>query len=340
LAFFFLDVVAELDLAGFYAAHRTDGRGGAVYDPSMMLSVLLYAYCTGERSSRRVERRLVEDVAYRVIASNLQPDHATLARFRRRHQDAIAELFGQVLGLCVKAGLVDAGVIAIDGTKIAANASFFANRDQKALAAELSGTATEDTPGAPSSEAVREVARGIVDEAEAVDAAEDQQHGDQRGGELPPTWSGGRGRRERIRAALDELQAHQTRDYQTRMAEREKKEAERGRKLTGPKPSKDTAHRSGPSRANTTDPHSRIIAQASKGVLQGYNAQAAATAEHIVVAAEVTATTNDQPHFVPIANAVTENLTDAGHRDGVGTFVPTPVTGPPRTAPPTSAPRY
>src|SRR4029453_1199530 len=129
LAFFVLDVVAELDLNGFYAAHRADGRGGSVYDPAMMRAVRRYAYAPGERSPRRVERRLVEDVAYRVIAANQQPDHATLARFRRRPQDAIPELFAQVLGLCVKAGLVDAGVVAIDGTKIAANASFFANRE-------------------------------------------------------------------------------------------------------------------------------------------------------------------------------------------------------------------
>jgi len=322
LAFFLLDVVAEVDLTGFYAAYRGDGRGGSVYDPSMMLGVLLYAYCTGERSSRRIERRLVEDVAYRVVASNLQPDHATLARFRRRHQDAIAELFGQVLGLCVKAGLVDAGVIAIDGTKIAANASFFANRDQKALAAELAGQGKAS--GATSDlarDVAREVAQEILDEAEAIDAGEDEEHGDRRGDELPPTWSGGRGRRERIRAALDELQAQKAGDYQTRMAEREKREAERGRKLTGPKPSKDAARPARARRANTTDPHSRIIAQASKGVVQGYNAQAAATPGHIVVAAEVTATSNDQPHFVPLATAATTNLTNAGHRDGIGAFV-------------------
>ena len=95
LAFFVLDVVAELDLSAFYAAYRVDGKGGSVYDPAMMLSVLLYAYCTGERSSRRIERRLIEDVAVRVVAVNQQPDHATLARFRRRHQDAIAGLFGR-----------------------------------------------------------------------------------------------------------------------------------------------------------------------------------------------------------------------------------------------------
>jgi transposase len=319
LAFFVLDVVAELDLTGFYAGYRADGRGGWVYDPSMMLGVLLYAYCTGERSSRRIEQRLVEDVAYRVVAANLQPDHATLARFRRRHQDVIAELFGQVLGLCVKAGLVDAGVIAIDGTKIAANASFFANRDEKALSAELAGQSK--TGGNGGQDVARKVAQEILDEAEAIDAAEDAEHGDRRGDELPPTWSGGRGRRERIRAALDELQAQKAGDYQTRMAERAKKEADRGRKLTGPKPKQDLARRPGARRANTTDPHSRIIAQASKGVVQGYNAQAAATAEHIVVAAEVTTTSNDQPHFVPLAKAATTNLTNAGHRDGVGAFV-------------------
>ena len=190
LAFFVIDTVAELDLREFFSVHRADGRGGSVYDPAMMLAVLLYAYCTGERSSRRIERRLVEDVGYRVLAANQQPDHATLARFRRRHQDAIAALFGQVLGLCVKAGLVDAGVVAIDGTKIAANASFFANRDRDALTKELAacGGLTD---------AAQEVAEQILDEAEATDAAEDQEHGDARGGELPDEWSGGRNRRDR-----------------------------------------------------------------------------------------------------------------------------------------------
>ena len=311
LAFFVLDTVAELDLVGFYAAHRADGRGGSVYDPAMMLGVLLYAYATGERSSRRIERRLVEDVAFRVVAANQQPDHATLARFRARHQDVIAALFGQVLGLCVKAGLVDAGVVAIDGTKIAANASFFANRKQDALIAEMSELG----------DAAHEIAKQILDEAEAVDAAEDEEHGDSRGGELPAEWAGGRDRRARIRAALDELESQKSRDYEARMAERAKKEAALGKKLTGPKPKQDAARRSRPRRANTTDPHSRIMAQESKGVMQGYNAQAAATADQIVLAAEVTVGTNDQPHFVPMATAVAENLTDAAHDGKVGTFV-------------------
>lgn len=317
LAFFVLDVVAELDLSAFYAAYRVDGRGGSVYDPAMMLSVLLYAYCTGERSSRRIERRLVEDVAVRVVAANQRPDHATLARFRRRHQDAIAALFGQVLTLCVTAGLVDAGVVAIDGTKIAANASFFANRDQADLSAELAGSGGSD----PGPAAARRVADRVLAEAEQVDAAEDEQGENARVRQMPAGWAGGRERRSRIRAALDELESQQSRDFEARMAERDRKEAELGHKLTGPKPSAETARRARPRRANTTDPHSRIIAQGSKGALQGYNAQAAATSGHIVVAAEVAATTNDQPHFVPMATAVTDNLAEAGHRGGAGTFV-------------------
>lgn len=301
LAFFITDVVAELDLSAFYRSHRDDGRGGAVYDPALVLAVLLYGYCTGERSSRRIEKRLIEDVAYRVLAANQQLDHATLARFRRRHQDAIAALFGQVLALCVKADLVNAGVVAIDGTKIAADASYFANRKREKLADEL--------------------AEKILEEAEAVDAAEDEAFGDDRGGEMPKEWSGGRDRRERIRAALADLDKRSARDYETRMAERAKKEAEAGKKLTGPKPKEQPARRAEARRANTTDPHSRIIATGSKGVLQGYNAQAAATENQIVVAAEVHATTNDQPHFVPMATAAVTNLTAAGHPEQVGTFL-------------------
>jgi transposase len=323
LAFFVLDTVAELDLAGFYAAHRADGRGGAAYDPATMLAVLLYAYATGERSSRRVERRLVEDVAYRVVAANQQPDHATLARFRARHQDAIAELFGQVLGLCVKAGLVDAGVVAIDGTKIAANASFFANRKQDALIAEM-GEMSEMSEMSGSSglgDAAHELAKQIIEEAEATDAAEDAEHGEGRGGELPAEWAGGRDRRARIRAALEELESQKARDYEARMVERAKKEAALGRKLTGPRPKQDATRRSKPRRANTTDPHSRMIPTSGRGVIQGYNAQAAATTDQVVLAAEVVIGSNDQPHFVPMATAVTENLADAAHDGTVGTFL-------------------
>ncbi|MCF6390879.1 transposase [Mycobacterium sp. MBM] len=282
-----------------------------------MLSVLLYAYCTGERSSRRIERRLVEDVAVRVVAANQRPDHATLARFRRRHQDAIAALFGQVLGLCVTAGLVDAGVVSIDGTKIAADASFFANRDHADLSAELARSIGADR----AAEAARRVAEHVLAEAEQIDAAEDECDDNDQSGRMPAQWAGGRDRRSRIRAALAELESQKATDFQTRMAERARKESESGRKLTGPKPSEQTARRARARRANITDPDSRIIPQASKGVLQGYNAQAAATTGQIVLAAEISNSTNDQTQFVPLATAVTDNLMQAGHRGGAGVFL-------------------
>lgn len=315
LAFFVVDVVSELNLDAFYSAHRSDGRGGSVYDPAMMVAVLLYAYCSGERSSRRIERRLIEDVAFRVIAANQQPDHATLARFRRRHAVTIAGLFTQVLALCVKAGVVDASVVSIDGTKISANASFFANRRHESLTTELAESEEADL------DATRRVADQVLAEAEAVDAAEDKEDQLDRADRVPAEWSGGRDRRSRIRAALEEIESKKAHDYQSRMAERARKETESGKKLTGPKPKSDTARRVAQRRANTTDPDSRIIAQASKGVIQGYNAQAAATCGHIIVAAEVAATTNDQQHFVPMANAVSDNLSAVGHDGGVGLFL-------------------
>src|SRR3974390_1701242 len=181
LAWFVLDVVGELDLGVFVAAYRADGRGGAAYDPSMMVALLVYAYCVGERSSRAIERRCTEDVAFRVIAANQVPDHATVARFRATHQDALAALFGQVLRLCANAGLVRAGLVAIDGRRMQANASQEANRTAEQLARE------------------------ILEDAAKVDAEEDARLGTARGDELPPALTGP-GRRARIRALLDELE--------------------------------------------------------------------------------------------------------------------------------------
>src|ERR1700686_1149525 len=134
LASFMADTVDALDLDGFYRAYRADGHGRAAHDPASMVALLLYAYCKGQRSSRVIERSCVDDVAFRVIAGNRQPDHATIARFRARHEDAIAALFAQVLGLGAKAGMVSVGVIAFDGTKLHANASRDANLDYEQVA--------------------------------------------------------------------------------------------------------------------------------------------------------------------------------------------------------------
>src|SRR3954453_796693 len=148
LAWFVIDAVRVMDTSQFYAAYREDGHGRAAYEPSMMLALLLYCWSRGVRSSRAIERACVEDVACRVIAVHQQPDHATIARFVERHERALGELFGQVLALCANAGLATVGVIAIDGTKVNANAS----RDRTLDFEQLAPT--------------------IVDEAIATDAAE------------------------------------------------------------------------------------------------------------------------------------------------------------------------
>src|SRR3954454_20738997 len=137
-----LGAVAELDLSAFYAAYRVDGHGRPAYEPSMMVGLLLYAYARGTRSSRAIERACVEDVACRVVTGNVAPDHSTIAEFRCRHEQPLADVFSGVLGLCARAGLVSVGMVAIDGTKIAANASSDANRNML-----LESEGLQDKPG-------------------------------------------------------------------------------------------------------------------------------------------------------------------------------------------------
>jgi transposase len=182
LAWFVLASVEQMDLTAFFAAYRRDGWGRAAFEPSMMVSLLLYAYARGERSSRGIERKCVEDVAYRVIAAHQKPDHATIARFRARHEDALAELFSSVLSLCKEAGLLTVGVIAIDGTKVHANASHHSNLDYEQLARE------------------------ILREAGEVDAAEDELYGDARGDELPEHLRTREGRRAALAEAKQKLE--------------------------------------------------------------------------------------------------------------------------------------
>ena len=117
-AWLVLDAVGEVDLSAFYAGYRDDGWGRAAHDPAMMVALFVYAYAIGVRSSRAIERRCHDDVAFRVITANRAPDHATIARFRVRHEAAIAGLFGEVLTLCARSGLAKVGVIAVDGTKV------------------------------------------------------------------------------------------------------------------------------------------------------------------------------------------------------------------------------
>ena len=315
LAWFILGSVEELDLAPFYASYRTDGHGRAAHDPAMMLGVLLYAYCKGLRSSRVIERACVEDVGFRVIAANQAPDHTTIARFRARHEAALAELFSDVLSLCADAGLVESRVVAIDGTKLRANASMDANRSYEQIAKE------------------------ILEEARRTDEAEDELYGDKRGDELPEQLTTEAGRRAWLREAkrrLDHKRAAQARpvprsrpkrlrESKRRLQEEQLFEARaneayetyrRGRMRDGrrfsrpPDPYEPPETPAG--RVNITDPDSRIVNTDGQPAIQGYNAQATVNDKHIVIAAEVTVDSPDFGHLEPMVNATERELEKLG----------------------------
>jgi len=178
-----LGAVDQMNLDRFYGAYRANGQGRAAYDPRMMVGLLLYSYCVGVRSSRQVERACRGDVAFRVITAMEVPDHSTIAEFRRRHQDAVGELFVDVLALCAEAGLVNVGEIAVDGTKMHAAASYDRNRGYASIVEE------------------------ILDEAERVDREEDERYGESRGDELPEQLRTREGRRAALQAARERIQA-------------------------------------------------------------------------------------------------------------------------------------
>ncbi len=186
LAWFVIEAIDELDLEPFYASYRADGHGASAHDPKMMLTLLTYAYAVGERSSRGIERRCREDVAFRVICAKQVPDHATIARFRVRHQEPLADLFGQVLGLCAEAGLVQVSVLAVDGSKFRAAASDAAIRAYQDLAVE------------------------VLTEAAEIDAAEDERYKDARGDELPEQLTTRQGRKAWLREAKRRLEAERS----------------------------------------------------------------------------------------------------------------------------------
>jgi transposase len=288
LAWFVLEVVDELDLRAFLAGYRDDGWGRAAFDPAMMLALLLYAYAIGERTARRIERRCHEDVAFRVITANHAPDHATIARFRVRHENALSDLFGQVLGLCAQAGLVSVGVIALDGTK--ANASMSANRSYE------------------------QIAREILAEAAEADARDDERFGERRGDELPPELADPTTRRARLRAAKERLEAEVAdaqAAHEAHLQSRAALEAQRGGKLRGRKPKPPPATVAPAARANVTDPESRLVRGAA-GFLQGYNAQAVCTDTQIVIAADVFPDSPDGRLLAPMLTAARRELEAIG----------------------------
>ena len=295
LAWYLLDVVERLDLGAFYGEYRADGSGRPAHDPGMMVALLLYAYAVGERSSRQIERRCQEDVAFRVIAANRAPDHTTIARFRVRHDQRLADLFVQVLALCARAGMVRVGTVAVDGTKLHANAGIGANRTYPAIR--------------------EEVAR-ILAEADAVDAAEDERFGEARGDELPAELADPVSRRARLERAQRELEAEQAAreaEHEARMAARERQRQRTGRNPRGRPPKAPDPARIESAKRNITDPDSRIMSARGAHV-QAYNAQAIVGEGQVILAAAVTTSPNDSHQLVPMVAAARENLAAIDHQ--------------------------
>ena len=304
LAWFVLDACSQMDLSAFRAKYRADGWGAKAFSPDMMVSLLLYAYCMGERSSRKIERACETDVAFRVMAANTKPDHSTIARFRGKNLKQLEKLFTQILRLCAEAGLVKVGVVAIDGTKMEANAALAANKKYEGLEKEIE----------------REVAKMLA-EAESVDRAENKKYGKKRGDELPEDMRAQKTRIERLRECKERLEKDaqdRAAEQQKRIDERAAKEAATGVRLPGRKLKEPDPTPSKEARANPTDPESRILKN-RKGYVQGYNAQAAVTEEQIIVAAEVTQEENDVGQLHSTITKTAENLKSAGVEEKVGT---------------------
>jgi transposase len=301
LAWLVLDAVAEMDLRPIYARYRSDGWGATAFDPAMMTALLLYAYATGERSSRRIEARCQRDIGYRVITANQAPDHATIARFRVEHEAALAHLFGEVLRLCAAAGLTQVGLIAIDGTKLAADASEAANRTAAALDTEIAA---------------------ILADAAATDAAEDEQFGpDRRGDELPAGLATRTSRLARLaeaRRQLAEADAERERIVEVQLARQAAAKAA-GRpagRLVKP----DAAHRQRWEQRNVTDPDSRLM-KGGQGWVYGYNGQIAVAENGLIVAAALTQAAGDAHQLVPMIEAARANLRQLGSRGRIRTVL-------------------
>jgi transposase len=305
LALFISDVVDHaLDLTPILVAYETgEGRGQPPYHPALMVKLLVYAYCTGKPSSRQIEQATYEEVPYRVLAANQHPDHDTIAAFRQQHLQALAGLFTDVLDLCRQAGLVKLGHVALDGTKVLANAS-----KHKAMSYGRMAEAERKLE--------QEVA-ALLAQAQQVDAAEDAQYGKgTRGDELPQELTRRESRLARIREAKAVLEAEaQARAIaaaeaaQAKLAERQRQAESTGRKPPGRPPRMPDPAQVAPApkaQRNFTDPDSRIMKDgATKSFVQAYNAQAAVDGQaQIILAAEVTQDANDKQQLVPMLSRV------------------------------------
>ncbi|WP_037584944.1 transposase, partial [Stigmatella aurantiaca] len=278
LAYFILDTVKEMDLKVLLEKYERELRGYPPYHPRMLVGLLLYGYRVGVASSRRLERKTYEDVAFRIIAAGQHPDHTAIAEFRRRHLKELSGLFVQVLALCQKAGLVKLGHVALDGTKLKANAS-----KHKAMSYERMQQREQE---------LTQKVGELMKAAEEADAAEDRLYGKKkRGDELPQELRRAESRLKRIRQAKAELEAEAQAVRQAQQEAKNKKD-EQEPPPSGPTrlpshqvPTDKHGKPKPKAQRNFTDPESRIQ-KTQGGFIQGYNAQAAVDEGHQIIVAQ------------------------------------------------------
>lgn len=313
LVFFLIDLVGQLDLSKIESKYRFDGSGPVPYHPRLMVSILIYAYCTGIFSSRKIAAAVIDSVALRVIAANQSPHHRTIARFRQDHIDEFAELFVQVVRLAAKAGLVNVGTLAVDGSKISANASKKKSLTYKQLKAE-------------EKQIVSEIASRLA-AAEAEDAAEDELYGpDVRGDELPPELTDRKERLRRILKAKREIEESQL-EADAPMIEADKERKAQGKRRPGKPRPRPLGVPPDKSQKNLTDNDCCMMKFPNGSWDTAYNAQTAvAGGSQLIVSQSVSKSAGDMPLLIPMIKAVEENLgqkpkvalADAGYKSEKG----------------------
>ena len=306
LAHFILDVVDSLDLTSFHESY-SDGPGRRAYSPKMMVAVWLYAFTQGVRSSRRVEKRLYEDVAFRMVSANQQPDFWTLNHFRKQHREAISGLFAQTVKMAREVGLAKLGHVAIDGTKVKANASKHSAMSYKRMLEE-------------EKRLEKEIAK-YLDSADQLDAEENARLGEARGDELPPDVRFQAARLQKIREAKKRLE-QQARERAKLEQEERRQQAEQANREYNPRTDPDAAVPKPKDQSNFTDPESRIMMSSEKAFIQAYNGQAVVDAKsQVIVAADLTNCAADCQQLPALLSQVADNcgelprqlLADAGY---------------------------
>jgi len=289
------ELVDALDLSEIFSCYGGPARGTVPFDPRMLTTVLIYAYCVGVFSSRKINRKLEEDVAFRVLAANQRPDFRTISDFRKVHLKALSGLFKQVFEMCRKAGIVKLGNVALDGTKIQAAAS-----KHKAM--------SYDRMGKEEARLTAEI-EALLKQAQETDEQEDVEYGDRRGDELPAEMAFRESRRKKIQEAKAALEREAKEKAEAAKWEIEAREKEG--KQCDPKLKRLSGIPDPKAQKNFTDPESRIMPSSTyKGsFVQGYNCQAAVDGEsQVIVAADITQETNDKKQAAPMLEQVLANV--------------------------------